>query len=87
MADNAQQVALITGGTSGIGLAVAGSLAVQGLKIFMCARNAEAVRDTTAKLRASGFEADGVAADVRRPADVSHLVRPPWTDTGRSMSW
>ncbi|HUY52398.1 MAG TPA: SDR family NAD(P)-dependent oxidoreductase [Streptosporangiaceae bacterium] len=75
MADNAQQVALITGGTSGIGLAVAGSLAVQGLKIFMCARNAEAVRDTTAKLRASGFEADGVAADVRRPADVSHLVQ------------
>lgn len=74
MADNGQHVALITGGTSGIGLAVAESLASQGMSVFICSRNAEAVRETVGKLRSSGFEADGVAADVRRPEDVSRLV-------------
>jgi ketoreductase len=74
MADNGQRVALITGGTSGIGLAIAESLAGQGLRVYICSRNAEAVRETVGKLRATGFEADGMAADVRRPEDVSHLV-------------
>jgi ketoreductase len=74
MADNGQQVALITGGTSGIGLSVAETLACQGLKVFICARNPEAVKETTDKLRSSGYQADGVAADVRRPQDVRDLV-------------
>jgi ketoreductase len=74
MADNGQQVALITGGTSGIGLAVAETLACRGLKVFICSRNPEAVQETVDKLRSSGYQADGVAADVRRPADVRHLV-------------
>jgi ketoreductase len=74
MADNGQHVALVTGGTSGIGLAVAESLAGQGVKVFLCSRNADAVRETVDKLRASGFDAAGVAADVTRGEDVSHLV-------------
>jgi ketoreductase len=75
MVGNGQQVALITGGTSGIGLAIAENLGGLGLKVFTCSRNAKAVRETVGKLRASGVEADGVAADVRRPEDVSDLVR------------
>lgn len=74
MADNEQQVALITGATSGIGLAVAETLAGRGLKVFICARNADAVQETAGKLRSSGYQADGVAADVRRPGDVRQLV-------------
>ncbi|HEX9623515.1 MAG TPA: SDR family NAD(P)-dependent oxidoreductase, partial [Streptosporangiaceae bacterium] len=74
MTDNGQQIALITGGTSGIGLAVAETLAGQGAAVFICSRNADAVLETVGKLRSSGYEADGVAADVRRPADVRHLV-------------
>jgi ketoreductase len=74
MADNGQQVALITGGTSGIGLAVAETLAGRGLKVFICSRHPEAVQETVGKLRSNGYQADGVAADVRRPADVRHLV-------------
>jgi ketoreductase len=74
MADNGQHVALITGGTSGIGLAVAKTLAGRDLKVFICSRTPEAVEETVGKLRSSGYEADGVAADVRRPQDVTHLV-------------
>jgi ketoreductase len=74
MADNGQQVALITGATSGIGLAVAEALGSRGAKVFICSRNPQAVRETVGKLRSSGYEADGVAADVRLPADVRHLV-------------
>jgi len=74
MADSGPHVALITGGTSGIGLAVAQNLAGQGLKVFICSRNSEAVQETVGKLRASGADAAGVAADVRRLEDVRHLV-------------
>lgn len=74
MADNEQHVALITGATSGIGLAVAETLASRGLKVFICARNPETVQETVGKLRSNGSQADGVAADVRRPEDVRRLV-------------
>ena len=74
MTDNGQRVALITGGTSGIGLAVAERLARDGLKVFVCARNPESVEETVGKLRAAGHDADGMTADVRRGEDVEQLV-------------
>jgi ketoreductase len=74
MADNGQRIALITGGTSGIGLAVADTLGSRGLKVFICSRNAEAVQETVGKLRSNGYQADGVTADVRGHEDVKHLV-------------
>ncbi|MFD4546127.1 SDR family NAD(P)-dependent oxidoreductase [Streptomyces sp. NPDC058466] len=74
MAEKGQQTALITGGTSGIGLAIAENLASQGLRVFLCARNAETVKETVDKLRANGHDADGLAADVRKPDDVTRLV-------------
>lgn len=74
MADNGQKVALITGGTSGIGLAVAESLAGSDLKVFICSRNADSVSETVEKLVSNGAQADGVTADVRSPGDVRKLV-------------
>ncbi|MGH3432663.1 MAG: 3-oxoacyl-ACP reductase FabG [Thermocrispum sp.] len=74
MADNGQQVALITGGTSGIGLAVAETLAANGRTVVICARDADAVGETAEKLQSNGHQAAGVVADVRRPEDVQNLV-------------
>ena len=74
MSDQGQRVALITGATSGIGLAIAKSLAAQGNKVFICARNADNVALTVKQLREEGLEAHGIACDVRSAGDVRAFV-------------
>ncbi|MEU1662853.1 SDR family NAD(P)-dependent oxidoreductase [Streptomyces sparsogenes] len=74
MASDERRVALVTGGTSGIGLAVARGLAAAGFAVFICARTAEAVEMTVKELRAAGHEAAGVPADVSKRKDVRALV-------------
>lgn len=56
--------AVITGGTRGIGRAIAESLAAAGVDIAICARHAEPVHAATASLRAVGINALGTALDV-----------------------
>ncbi|SEN18483.1 SDR family NAD(P)-dependent oxidoreductase [Actinacidiphila rubida] len=68
------RVALITGATSGIGLAVARTLGRAGIRVFLTARTAENVEATVKALDAEGITADGVAADVRRAGDVRRAV-------------
>ncbi|MCI3279349.1 3-oxoacyl-ACP reductase FabG [Streptomyces cylindrosporus] len=70
-----QRVALVTGATSGIGLAVARLLAGQGHRVFIGARNAENVASTVKKLREDGLEVDGTTLDVRSPDGVEEFVR------------
>ncbi|MFD7638666.1 SDR family NAD(P)-dependent oxidoreductase, partial [Streptomyces sp. NPDC059873] len=67
-------VALITGGTRGIGLGVARELGGRGHRVFICARTAQEVKLTVEELRAEGMEAEGAVADVRDRASVSALV-------------
>ncbi len=83
MSDATEQVAVVTGATSGIGLAVARALTDQGLAVFICARDGDAVARTIAKLRADGHRVDGVAADVRRPADATRLAAAAVASFGR----
>jgi ketoreductase len=66
---------LVTGGTSGIGLAVTETLAERGHPVFFCARNADDVRTVAEKLRGRGLEAAGTSADVTSPQDVRRVVR------------
>jgi ketoreductase len=75
MSQQEQRVALITGATSGIGLAVARLLAAQGHKVFIGARNAENVVSTVKQLRDEGLEADGAVLDVRSAADAHAFVQ------------
>jgi uncharacterized oxidoreductase len=55
---------LVTGGSSGIGLATALAMIAVGAKVFITGRRADVVATAIGQLRASGAEASGVAADV-----------------------
>ncbi|MFF8481114.1 3-oxoacyl-ACP reductase FabG [Streptomyces antibioticus] len=74
MPGNDRPVALISGATSGIGLAVARLLATQGHRVFIGARDAENVAATVKSLREEGLEADGTVLDVRSPDSVDGFV-------------
>ena len=69
-----KRVALVTGATSGIGLASARLLAEQGHRVFLCARGEEALVRTVKDLQDEGFDVDGTTADVRSGTDITGLV-------------
>jgi len=56
--------AIVTGGTRGIGRAIASLLAAEGCDVAICARHKEAVDETVAALARSGVRATGGVADV-----------------------
>jgi ketoreductase len=70
-----QRVALVTGATSGIGLAIAELLADQGHRVFIGARTERDVAGTAKRLREKGSDVDGVAVDVRSADGVGAFVR------------
>jgi NAD(P)-dependent dehydrogenase (short-subunit alcohol dehydrogenase family) len=67
-------VALVTGGSLGIGKATVAALAKQGAKVVFCARNPEQGEDSASFIRKAGGEASYVKADVSKAADVEALV-------------
>ena len=70
----AGKVALITGGSRGIGRAVAAAYARESAAVFICGRNQEAVTAAVHELRQAGGEADGAAGDVGLPSHAQRLV-------------
>ncbi|MFC8247412.1 3-oxoacyl-ACP reductase FabG [Streptomyces chartreusis] len=75
MAQQHKRVALVTGATSGIGLAVARLLAEQGHRVFLGARTPENVASTVKELREEGLDVDGAAVDVRSADGVRAFVQ------------
>jgi 3-oxoacyl-[acyl-carrier protein] reductase len=67
-------VALVTGGTRGIGRAIALRLAKLGASVAICGRDTQALASTDAELKKSGSPVHSQIADVSLSADVSTLV-------------
>ncbi len=61
------KTALVTGGNSGIGLAMARALGLAGAHLVIVARREEALREAAEGLRAEGIAADIIAADLASP--------------------
>jgi len=74
MAEEIARTALVTGGTSGIGLAIANRLARTGHRVFICGRDGAAVKNTVEEMRHEGHEADGTVCDVTDVAQIEQLV-------------
>lgn len=68
-------VALVTGGSSGIGRAAALAFAAQGARVIVASRRTEESAETVALIHAAGGDAMFVKTDVTKAADVEELVR------------
>ena len=68
------QVALVTGGSRGLGLQMAEALGEAGAKIMLTSRKAADLEEAAAHLAARGIDARWIAADAAKPDDIQRVV-------------
>jgi 3-oxoacyl-[acyl-carrier protein] reductase len=77
------KVAIVTGGSDGLGLATARRLAAEGAAVAICGRDATRLKDAAERLRAEGGVVLGVPADVTLAGDLEALVSSTLERFGR----
>ena len=78
------RVALVTGGSKGIGRAIAGGLAGAGAELFLGARNEEALAAAAEEIRQqTGVRVEFLAADVSKRRDVDRLAETALARMGK----
>jgi NAD(P)-dependent dehydrogenase (short-subunit alcohol dehydrogenase family) len=70
----ARRVALVTGGTRGIGEAIVRRLAGDGFAVVLTGRTQESADRAVERLRADGLEVRGIGADARRETDAKAAI-------------
>ena len=77
------RVALVTGGSSGIGRAAAVAMAAEGAKVAITARRAERCQEAVAEIEEAGGQALALPGDVAQPEHVKALVEATVERWGR----
>jgi len=81
------QVMVITGGTSGIGLATAKRAAARGARVVLCSRNESELRETVSAIEERGGTARSVVADVANQDDLERLAATAIEEFGSIDTW
>ena len=68
------RVAIVTGGSRGLGAEMAEGLAEAGASLMLCARREQWLTPTLTQFRERGFKADGTACDIASPSEVQAVV-------------
>lgn len=82
-----QQTIVITGATSGNGLAAAEEAAARGAAVVLAARNLDALEEIAVRLRSQGGRVAVCAADVADPEQVARIAETALTHFGGFDSW
>lgn len=69
------KVAVVTGGSDGIGRATALKLAEEGAHVAICARRKEPLDSVAAEIQKFGVQGLAVAADMSKPADIERFMK------------
>jgi len=83
----AEQVIVITGASSGIGLATALRAGRKGAKLVLAARDDDALNDVAKQIRNAGGQASAVVTDVADEAQVEALAQAALAAHGRIDTW
>jgi NAD(P)-dependent dehydrogenase (short-subunit alcohol dehydrogenase family) len=77
------KVAIVTGASSGLGVAFARGLAQAGADVAICARRVDRLQDTREVVEAEGRRCLAVEADVAKPEDCARVVAQTVDNLGR----
>ena len=76
------KIAMITGGSRGLGLQIASTLAREGCKISICGRDERRVQDRVAELCTQGWQARGTGADVTEEDQAAKFYQETVAELG-----
>jgi gluconate 5-dehydrogenase len=81
--DLSGRVAIVTGGSIGLGRQMAQALCEAGAKLVLCARNKDRCDLAAGELQKAGAEVVSLACDVKKPVDIQNVVDQTMAHFGR----
>src|ERR1035438_6230403 len=81
--DLSGRVAIVTGGSAGLGLQMAEGLAEMGAHLALCARNKERCQQAAEELAKLGVQTLALACDVKQPSSIRDAAEAVFAQFGR----